>query len=60
MFLEKKGFRCIQGSKENIIKQKDLIVKNLDLKNSVLNQDLESIIELSLSYLDPINGDMRT
>jgi len=43
--------------KENIIKQKDLIVKNLDLKkNSVLNQDLEPILETSLNYLDPING----
>ena len=43
--------------KENIIKQKDLIVKNLDLKkNSVLNQDLEPILETSLNYLDPIKG----
>jgi uncharacterized protein len=43
--------------KENIIKQKDLIVKNLDLKkNSVLNQDLEPILEASLSYLDPVKG----
>ena len=43
--------------KKNIIKQKDLIIKNLDLKkNSVLSQDLEPIIETSLSYLDPIKG----
>jgi uncharacterized protein YyaL (SSP411 family) len=43
--------------KENIIKQKNLIVKNLDLKkNSVLNQDLEPILETSLNYLDPIKG----
>ena len=43
--------------KENIIKQKDLIVKNLDLKkNSVLNQDLEPILEISLNYLDSIKG----
>jgi uncharacterized protein len=43
--------------KENIIKQKNLIVKNLDLKkNSVLNQDLEPILEISLNYLDPIKG----
>ena len=43
--------------KENIIKQKDLIIKNLDLKkNSVLNQDLEPILETSLNYLDPIKG----
>jgi uncharacterized protein len=43
--------------KENIIKQRDLVVKNLDLKkNSVLNQDLEPILETSLSYLDTIKG----
>jgi uncharacterized protein len=43
--------------KKNIIKQKDLIVKNLDLKkNSVLSQDLEPILEISLNYLDPIKG----
>jgi uncharacterized protein YyaL (SSP411 family) len=43
--------------RENIIKQKDLIIKNLDLKkNSVLNQDLEPIIEMSLGYLDTLNG----
>ena len=43
--------------KENIIKQKDLIIKNLDLKkNSVLSQDLEPIVEISLDYLDPIKG----
>jgi len=43
--------------KENIIKQKDLIIKNLDLKkNSVLSQDLEPILETSLSFLDPIKG----
>jgi uncharacterized protein YyaL (SSP411 family) len=43
--------------KENIIKQKDLIIKSLDLKkNSVLSQDLEAILETSLNYLDPIKG----
>lgn len=43
--------------KENIIKQKDLIIKNLDLKkNSVLSQDLEPILETSLNFLDPIKG----
>ena len=43
--------------KENIIKQKDIIIKNLHLKkNSVLSQDLEPIVEASLSYLDPIKG----
>jgi len=42
---------------ENIIKQKDLIIKNLELKkNSVLSQDLEPILETSLTYLDPIKG----
>ena len=44
-------------NRENIIKQKSLIIKNLELKkNSVLDQDLEPIIELSLNNLDPING----
>ena len=43
--------------REKIINQKDLIIKNLDLKkNSVLNQDLEPILETSMSYLDPIKG----
>ena len=44
----------------NIIKQKDLIIKNLDLKkNSVLSQDLEPILDASLSYLDPEKGGYR-
>ena len=43
--------------RENIIKQKNLIIKNLDLKkNSVLNQDLEPILETSINHLDPIKG----
>ena len=43
--------------RENIIKQKDLIIKNLDLKkNLVLSQDLEPILETPLDYLDPIKG----
>ena len=43
--------------REKIINQKDLIIKNLDLKkNSVLNQDLEPIIEMSLNNLDSIKG----
>ena len=43
--------------RENIIKQKDLIIKNLNLKkNSVLNQDLEPILELSLNALDISKG----
>jgi uncharacterized protein len=43
--------------KKNIMKQKNLIIKNLELKkNLVLNQDLEPILETSLNYLDPIKG----
>ena len=43
--------------REKIINQKDLIIKNLDLKkNSVLNQDLEPILETSMSYLDSTKG----
>ncbi len=46
-----------KSQRNNIIKQKDLIIKNLDLKkNSVLNQDLEPILETSLSYLDTVRG----
>ena len=46
--------------KDNIIKQKNLIIKNLDLKKtSVLNQDLEPIVETSLTYLDPVKGGYR-
>jgi len=46
-----------KDQREKIINQKDLIVKNLDLKkNSVLSQDLEPILEISLNNLDPING----
>ena len=46
-----------KDQREKIIKQKDLIIKNLDLKkNSVLNQDLEPILEMSLSHLDPVKG----
>ena len=43
--------------RENIIKQKDLISKSLGLKkNSVLNQDLEPILEITLSHLDTLKG----
>ncbi len=46
-----------QEQKNNIIKQKDLIIKNLVLKkNSVLSQDLEPILETSLNYLDTVKG----
>jgi len=40
-------------NRENIINQKNLIVKNLELKKTfVLNQDLEPIIDLTLNNLD--------
>ncbi len=46
-----------KSQKEKIINQKDLIIKNLDLKkNSVLNQDLKPILEISLNHLDSVNG----
>ena len=46
-----------KDQREKIINQKDLIIKNLDLKkNSVLNQDLEPILQKSLDYLDPVKG----
>ncbi len=43
--------------RDNIIQQRDLIIKNLDpRKNSVLQQDLEPILDLSLSNLDVSKG----
>ena len=49
--------KAYKEQRENIISQKDLIIKNLDLKkNSVLKQDLDPILENTLSYLDPIKG----
>ena len=52
-----KVHEAYKEQKNNIIKQKELIIKNLDLKKtSVLNQDLEPILETSLNYLDPIKG----
>ncbi len=46
-----------KDQREKIVNQKELIIKNLDLKkNSVLNQDLKPILEISLSNLDPIKG----
>ena len=45
----KKVSDAYKDQRENIIKQKSLIIKNLDLKkNPVLNQDLEPILEMSL------------
>ena len=50
-----------QDQREKIINQKDLIIKNLDLKkNSVLNQDLKPILEISLYNLDPIKGGYKS
>ena len=46
-----------KDQRENIINQKELIIKNLDLKkNSVLTQDLEPILEISLNHLDRVKG----
>ncbi len=46
-----------KAQREKIIKQEDLIIKNLDLKkNSVLNQDLEPILDIALKHLDPTKG----
>ncbi len=46
-----------KDQREKIINQKELIIKNLDLKkNSVLSQDLKPILEISLNNLDPIKG----
>ena len=43
--------------RESIMKQKDLIIKNLNLKkNPVVDQELESILEISLSNLDSLKG----
>ncbi len=43
--------------RENILNQRDLIIKNLDLrKNSVLTQDLEPILDISLNNLDELKG----
>ena len=53
----KKVSDTYKDQREKIVKQKDLIIKNLYLKkNSVLKQDLEPIIETILSHLDTLNG----
>ena len=47
-------------NREKIIKQKDLIVKNLELKKTlVLNQDLEPLLDLSLNNLDINKGGFK-
>ena len=49
--------QAYKEQREKIVNQKDLIIKSLDLKkNSVLNQDLEPILEISLGQLDLIKG----
>ena len=49
-----------KDQRENITQQKDLIIKNLDLKkNSVLFQDLEPIIDNVLSFLDTTKGGFK-
>ena len=46
-----------KDQRENIIKQKNLIIENLNLKkNSVLNQELEPILEINLNNLDDLKG----
>ena len=56
----KKVSDAYKDQRENIIKQKDLIIKNLSLKkNSVLNQSLEPILDTSLSYLDKSKGGFK-
>ena len=53
----KKVSDAYMDQREKIVKQKDLIIKNLDLKkNFVLNQDLEPILDMSLSHLDSVKG----
>ena len=53
----KKVSDAYKDRREQIINQKDLIIKNLDLKkNLVLKQDLEPILDISLSHLDPLKG----
>jgi len=53
----KKVSEAYKDQREKIIMQKDLIIKNLELKkNSVLSQDLKPILEISLSHLDTNKG----
>jgi len=56
----KKVSDAYKDQRENIVKQKNLIIKNLDLKkNAVLNQELEPIIETILNNLDKSKGGFR-
>ena len=53
----RKVSEAYKDQRQNIINQKNLIIKNLELKkNSVLNQDLEPILEIALKRLDTIKG----
>tara|TARA_B100000963_G_scaffold359858_1_gene388517 strand:+ start:747 stop:2486 length:1740 start_codon:yes stop_codon:yes gene_type:complete len=53
----KKVHEAYKEQSLNIINQKNLIIKSLDLKkNSVMSQDLEPLIETTLIHLDPIKG----
>ena len=53
----RKVSEAYKDQRENIIKQKSLIISNLDLKkNPVLNQELEPIIEMSMNNLDKLKG----
>jgi uncharacterized protein YyaL (SSP411 family) len=55
--LLQKVSNAYKDQREKIINQKELIIKNLGLKkNSVLNQDLKPILEISLNHLDPEKG----
>jgi len=53
----KKVADVYDDQRENIIKQKKMIINNLELKkNSVLNQDLEPILQITLNKLDLLKG----
>ena len=52
-----KVHEAYKEQRNNIIQQRNLIIKNLELKKtSVLSQNLEPLLEVSLNNLDPING----
>ncbi len=52
--------QAYKEQRENIIKQKNFIIKNLELKKTlVLNQDLEPILELILNNLDHNKGGFK-
>ena len=49
--------QAYKEQRENIIKQRDLIIKNLDLKKTlVVNQELEPILDISINNLDFSEG----